>query len=411
MMSKNKPLYPKLRFRGFTEAWEQRKLSQLGETYTSLTGKSKDDFGHGDAEYVTYMNVFANPISNPDMTDNIEPDASQNEVKKGDIFFTVSSETPEEVGMSSVWLSDKSNVYLNSFCFGFRPSKVIHSYFIAALLRAPKFRSKMKVLAQGISRYNISKKKVLDIEVSLPGDAEQERVGSLINYLDHTIALYQRKVDKLKELKKGYIQKLFPKAGASVPELRFPGFADPWEQRKLESLVTRVTREVAKPDHPYTRISVRSHAKGTFHQDVLDPSSVAMSKLFVVRENDLIVNITFAWEHAIAIANKSDDGLLVSHRFPTYLIDKSDIKFVHYLVSQESFRYKMDLISPGGAGRNRVLNQKDFVKILSDVPTNLEEQTKIGEMFDKLDHLIASNQRKVDKLKELKKGYMQQMFI
>ncbi|MCQ2011156.1 restriction endonuclease subunit S [Sporolactobacillus sp. STSJ-5] len=178
----------------------------------------------------------------------------------------------------------------------------------------------------------------------------------------------------------------------------------------MGELVTPILREVPKPDKSYERISVRSHAKGTFHQIVEDPKKVAMDKLYVVKENDLIVNITFAWEHAIAVATKEDDGLLVSHRFPTFLIDKSDVNFIRFSVSQESFRRKMELISPGGAGRNRVLNKKNFIKLEMNVPLSIEEQTKIGDFFKQLDRTIALHQEKRDKLRRLKKAFLQLIF-
>ncbi len=150
----------------------------------------------------------------------------------------------------------------------------------------------------------------------------------------------------------------------NVPKIRFPGFEEPWEQCKLGELVTQVIREIDKPNEPYWKMSVRSHAKGTFRQFVDEPQKVAMDKLYVVHEDDLVVNITFAWEHAIAVASNEDTGMLVSHRFPMYRADgKSDIKFLKYLVSQEYFRRKMDLISPGGAGRNRVLSKSEFLKL------------------------------------------------
>lgn len=195
-----------------------------------------------------------------------------------------------------------------------------------------------------------------------------------------------------------------------IPELRFKGFSDDWEQRKLKDLVSPVVREVPKPNIPYNRLSVRSHAKGTFHQKVEDPKTVAMDKLYVVKKNDLIVNITFAWEHAIAVAKKDDDGLLVSHRFPTFLIDKSDVNFIHYVVSQESFRRKMDLISPGGAGRNRVLNKKDFINLTIVVPKTIEEQERIGNFLKKLDNTLALLQDKLIQYQKLKKAFLQFMF-
>ena len=182
-----------------TCAWEQRKLGEIGQTYTGLSGKTKDDFGHGQARFVTYMNVFSNPISSPEMTEPIEIDPKQNEVEVGDVFFTTSSETPEEVGMSSVLLEKQGTTYLNSFCFGFRPSEKIDHHYLAYMLRSEAVREKIILLAQGISRYNISKNKVMEIAVSFPLPDEQRQIGQYFQQLDTLITLHQRKSFLMKQ--------------------------------------------------------------------------------------------------------------------------------------------------------------------------------------------------------------------
>ena len=199
---------PEIRFPGFTDPWEQRKLGDIGVTYTGLSGKTKEDFGHGQARFVTYMNVFSNPISNPEMTEPIEIDPKQNEVEVGDVFFTTSSETPKEVGMSSVLLEKRGKTYLNSFCFGFRPLEKIDSYYLADMLRSESAREKITLLAQGISRYNISKNKVMDIAVSIPSLDEQKLIGQYFCKLDHLITLHQRKLEEMKKYKKSLMQLL-----------------------------------------------------------------------------------------------------------------------------------------------------------------------------------------------------------
>ena len=209
LFPKNGERYPELRFPGFTDAWEQRKLGSIGSTYTGLSGKTKEDFGHGEAQYITYLNVFQNTVSDITMTDNVEVDTTQNEVKYGDVLFTTSSETPEEVGMSSVWLGDMRNVYLNSFCFGFRPNKKIDPYFLGYSLRAPYMRDKIRILAQGISRYNISKNKVMELEISLPNDKEQNLLGNFLRHIDLSITLHQCKLEHLQLQKKALLQQMF----------------------------------------------------------------------------------------------------------------------------------------------------------------------------------------------------------
>ncbi|MCU2201939.1 restriction endonuclease subunit S [Enterococcus faecalis] len=209
MFPKNGAKVPELRFAGFADDWEERKLGDVGDTFTGLTGKTKEDFGHGSAKFVTYVNVFQNPIATLDQLDAVEIDEKQNQVQKGDVFFTTSSETPEEVGMSSVWTYDTKNVYLNSFTFGYRPRVSFDLNYMASMLRSPSIRKKITFLAQGISRYNISKTKMLEIEIPAPNLSEQKKIGSFFKLLDDTIALHQRKLDLLKEQKKGFLQKMF----------------------------------------------------------------------------------------------------------------------------------------------------------------------------------------------------------
>lgn len=192
MFPQNGAKVPEIRFDGYTYDWEQRKLGDIGSTFTGLSGKTKEDFGHGDAQFITYMNVFSNPVANLEMTEAVEIDAKQNCVKKGDVFFTTSSETPEEVGMSCVMPENKDNIYLNSFCFGYRPTEKFDLDYLAYVLRADSFRQEMTFLAQGISRYNISKNKVMEVSIPIPNLEEQTMVGQYFSNLDHLITLHQR---------------------------------------------------------------------------------------------------------------------------------------------------------------------------------------------------------------------------
>ena len=209
MFPKEGATVPEIRFAGFTGEWEKKKLGDMGRTYTGLSGKTKSDFGHGMGRFVTYMNVFLNPVSDPNRTEAVEIDNTQNTVQHGDVFFTTSSETPEEVGMSSVWLDKTENIYLNSFCFGYRPTENIDPFYLAYMLRSNVIRKKITYLAQGISRYNISKNGVMEIEVPLPNFKEQQKIGSYFSHLDSLISLQQRKLEKLKNIKKSLLEKMF----------------------------------------------------------------------------------------------------------------------------------------------------------------------------------------------------------
>ena len=209
LFPKNGEDAPEIRFDDFAGAWKRCELGKMGNTFTGLSGKTKEDFGHGDAKFVTYVNVFNNPIANSKMLESVEIDSKQNEVQYGDVFFTTSSETPKEIGMSSVWLDKSANTYLNSFCFGYRSTEKFDPYYLAFMLRSSEIRKKFMFLAQGISRYNISKIKVMEMEVPVPDFAEQVKIGEFFKTLNNTITFHQRKLYKLQNLKQAYLQKTF----------------------------------------------------------------------------------------------------------------------------------------------------------------------------------------------------------
>ena len=167
-----------------------------------------------------------------------------------------------------------------------------------------------------------------------------------------------------------------------------------WNIVPIKKIARQVKRSVEKPSESYYRLSVRSHAKGTFHSFVENPETVAMEELFQVKENDLIVNITFAWEHAIAIVKKEDNNLLVSHRFPTYEFNSNaSVKFYENIIKLPKIKKMLSDMSPGGAGRNRVLNQTDFYNSLYIPYTNFKEQEKIAKILNCCDKVIELKQK------------------
>ena len=196
-----------------------------------------------------------------------------------------------------------------------------------------------------------------------------------------------------------------------VPRLRFPGFNDAWEQRKLGEILEINQIPVPKPSSSYIRLGIRSHGKGTFHEQVEAGSGLAVDTMFKVETDNLIINITFAWELALAVTDAEDDGKLVSHRFPQYKF-KSQYSptFFKNLIYDKKFKSDLMLASPGGAGRNRVLKKSEFLDIERTVPKQIEEQTAIGNFFKQLDAAIASHQRKLERTNKLKKSLLQKMF-
>lgn len=184
----------------------------------------------------------------------------------------------------------------------------------------------------------------------------------------------------------------------------------PGLETTLGTFLRQVSRPVPKPAQAYWALGIRSHGKGTFQRFVEDPSTVDMEELYAVSCNDLIVNITFAWEGAIALVKPGDEHCLVSHRFPTYEIDseRADPGFVKHIVNCKPFFSQLALISPGGAGRNRVLNKKDFLKLAVSLPP-LGEQKRLAQVMGAMDLLIEREQSLLSALKAQKRGLMQKL--
>ena len=201
----------KKRLPGFEEKWKEVKLGDLGKTYNGLTGKTKEDFGEG-KPFITYMNIFTNPkidISNFEYV-KMGTNENQNKAIYGDIFFTVSSETPDEVGMASVLLDKVNDLDLNSFCFGFRLNnfKSLLPEFSSYLFRNELFRKEVKKIEKGYKRFNLSKLELMKIEIKLPSLEEQTAIAEILATADRELQLQKEKLAQLQTQKKGLMQVL-----------------------------------------------------------------------------------------------------------------------------------------------------------------------------------------------------------
>lgn len=200
------------RLPGFTEEWEDKRLRDVGSTFGGLTGKTKADFGSGTARYITFMSIMTNVVIDCASFERVRvlPIESQNQVRKGDLFFNGSSETPEEVGMCSVLIDEVKNVYLNSFCFGFRchDQNLINGKYLAYYFRSNEGRELLKSLAQGATRYNLSKTALLRVEFPCPSFEEQTAIATVLTDMDAEITALETRLGRTREIKQGMMQAL-----------------------------------------------------------------------------------------------------------------------------------------------------------------------------------------------------------
>lgn len=210
------------RLSGFTEPWTARRLAKIGNTYGGLTGKTAAHFGHGSARYITFLGVISNALIDSGSFAPVEVlvNEQQNRVRKGDLFFNGSSETPEELGMCSLLEHDVSDVYLNSFCFGFRVEvQDVDCFYLVNFFRSNQGRKLLLPLAQGYTRHNLSKAALLKLEVPLPTLSEQRAIGDVLRDMDLEISAFQSQRGKADDIRRGAAQALLSGRGRlAVPK-------------------------------------------------------------------------------------------------------------------------------------------------------------------------------------------------
>lgn len=255
----------------------------------------------------------------------------------------------------------KGKIWVNNHAHVILPGPEVDAGYLTEFLESISYTE----YNTGTAQPKLPQATCLKINIVLPPLPEQRKIAQILGTWDAAIGRVEQLIAALQRRKQGLMQRLL------TGEVRFAEFDEPWSEVTLGQFLHYRPRKLAKPSGSYIRMGVRSHGKGTFTEIIDDPASVAMDYLYEVKGDDLIVNITFAWERAIAIVDGKDAGALVSHRFPTYEFDRNVVvpEFFRYLMLTERFHDKLELITPGGAGRNRVMNKTDFLKLIVKVPS------------------------------------------
>lgn len=275
--------------------------------------------------------------------------------------------------------------------------------FLVASMSSANWFNEIRERCGGSTRTRIARSELGKMKIPLPPLPEQKAIAQVLSTADAAIHTTEKLIAQKELRKKWLMQQLL------TGKKRLKGFENTkWKIQPLENFVKPIVREVPKPSTPYLGIGLRSHGKGTFLKHDEQPEKNSMDNFYVVRPNDLIVNITFAWEQAIAIVRPEDDGALASHRFPTYTFidDKGHPDFFRFYILQPRMKFMLQMISPGGAGRNRVMSKSDFIKLEFLLP-DYKEQTAIAQVLQAADKEISLLKAKAEMLREQKKGLMQ----
>ena len=404
---------PQLRFEGFTDAWEERKLSSGLREYTDRV------IVEDDKEYyqISVRNNFGGiTLRGSKMGNKIgrKRQAKINLTKYPQtLIFT--RQTVEQGGIGWVDKYCDGAIVTENMPTISLDTSVFSKYFLTNLFQTRIFYKNaiLDNIEGGSAQIAIHESKFLSSTLLFPNLDEQEKIGQFFKQLDDTIDLHQRKLDLLKEQKKGYLQKMFPKNGAKVPELRFAGFADDWEVRKLGSLTTVVRGASPRPiqdpkwfdkesDIGWLRIADVTEQNGRIYHLEQHISKLGQEKTRVLTEPHLLLSIAATVGKPVVNYVKTGvhDGFLI------FLNPTFEREFMFQWL--EMFRPKWQKYGQPGSQVN--LNS-ELVRNQEIVLPNYKEQQKIGSFFKHLDDTIALHQRKLDLLKERKKGFLQKMFV
>ncbi|MCT3465936.1 restriction endonuclease subunit S [Lactobacillus delbrueckii subsp. bulgaricus] len=410
---------PKLRFKGFTDDWEERKLGELMDI-TSVKRIHQSDWTDNGIRFLRARDIVS-AAKGEEPSDYLyiseekyeEYSKVSGKVQIGDLLVTgvgtigvpmlvVHKDPLYFKDGNIIWFKNKSNIDGNFFYYSFIGMKI------------QKYIRDVAGIGT-VGTYTIDNGKKTPI--SLPNNEEQQKIGSFFKQLDNTIALHQRKLDLLKEQKKGYLQKMFPKNGAKVPELRFAGFADDWEERKLGNELT-LLKDGTHGTHQNVLegpllLSAKNIKNGKIIIDEITDRKISVEeynsihKKFSLEKGDVLLTIVGSIGETAIIENPIG---ITFQRSVAYLRPSHTIlsQFLFTTINGQKFQMELRKRQVVSAQPGIYLEDLSIIPIL--IPS-VAEQQKIGSFFKKIDDTIALHQHKLDLLKEQKKGFLQKMFV
>lgn len=401
---------PKLRFKS-NELLREVSLSEVGNFYGGLSGKTKSDFGFGDSKFITYMNVFTNTIAKQDMCDlvMVGHNEKQNLVVDGDVLFTQSSETPEEVGMASVW-THKQKVYLNSFSFGLRikNKQNVDPVYLTYLLRSPVYRKSISIQAQGISRYNLSSSRLSTLKVKIPALEEQQKIAAFFTALDEKIAVAKLQLEQINKLNLSIAKALlsgekrcFQSDGSRYPDWQKGKLGDAFNVKMCKRIFKEETSE--EGDIPFYKIGTFcGEADSYISRETFEYYS---KKYSYPQKGDTLISCSGTVGRCVEFDGEPS-------YFQDYNIVWLEAKDREYIYNKAYLGAVLENLTWNELSSSTIkrIYSKDLLSKEWFIPC-LEEQQRISELLQAMKIKISLRTKKLLSLQKLKKFFMQQMFV
>lgn len=394
---------PKLRFSGYTDDWEQRKLGELADIVgggTPSTGVS--DYWDGDIDWYAPAEIAEQiylTSSQRKITEEGYNHSSAKMLPVGTVLFT------SRAGIGKTAILTQKGCTNQGFQSIVPHKSELDSYFIFS--RTEELKQYGETVGAGSTFVEVSGKQMANMELMMPKTmAEQKTIGQYFANLDNLITLHQRKLEKLQNMKKSCLQKMFPRDGATVPEIRFSEFQGDWEERTLGSCFEE--RLESLPDGELLSVTIGSGIKKFSELDRHDNSNTDKSKYKRVCIGDIAYNSMRMWQGA---SGRSPYEGIVS---PAYTVVKPigdiDTQFFAYMFKKKEIIHLFEINSQGLTSDTWNLKYPAFSKIVVRVPRNMEEQSRIARFLLELDELISCTEQEIEITKRMKKGCLQKMF-
>ncbi|EOW2684554.1 restriction endonuclease subunit S [Enterococcus faecium] len=408
---------PEIRFPGFTDDWEQRKLGEVADIIGGGTPNTNNpEYWNGDIDWYAPAE-----IGKQIYVKNSQKKISQLGLQKssakilpiGTVLFT------SRAGIGNTAILAKEGTTNQGFQSIVPHENKLDSYFIFS--RTHELKRYGEVTGAGSTFAEVSGKQMAKMPILIPYIDEQQKIGIFFKKLDDTITLHQRKLDLLKETKKGFLQKMFPKNGAKVPEIRFPGFTEDWEERRLNDFISGdisdgdwIEKEHIKDEGKYRIIQTGNIGNGVYidkekSAKYMDQNSFDILKANEIFPGDLLVSRLAEPAGRTVILPNIEDRMVTA--VDVTILRQNENFDAYFLLSQMNTSKILNKVSKNVSGTShKRISRKNLEKVTID-STSIEEQNKIGAFFKQLDDTIALHQRKLDLLKETKKGFLQKMFV
>ena len=405
MMSKEKRRVPKLRFPGFTEDWEQCKLGDIA-TLSKGNGYSKSDLSASGNPIILYGRLYTNYETTIRNVDTFVKLKDKSVISQGgEVIVPASGETAEDISRASV--VKNQGVIIGGDLNVIKVNILLDPTFLALTISNGEQQKELSKRAQGKSVVHLHNSDLQEVNLIFPLLNEQRKISTLFEKMDNIITLHQRKLNNLKLKKKALLQKLFPKNGERYPELRFPGFTDAWEQRKLSEVVA-INPKTELPDE-FKYVDLES-VVGTnlLGFQVIKKENAPSRAQRLASYGDVFYQTVRPYQRNNYLFENVDKDMVFSTGY-AQLRSRLDSYFLLTLVQNDNF-VKVVLDNCTGTSYPAI-NGSELGKITVQIPPNEVEANQIGKIFRRIDKSITLHQRKLDHLQLQKKALLQQMFV